>query len=94
MLDVREISNVTAAQWEDESLAAEGQRLDLELQRLEAETHVKQLIADSRTDCSCKTNYGETPLDAAKAASFKEIVKIIQGHHIETRVNGILHWPA
>jgi outer membrane protein TolC len=50
MLDVREISNVTAAQWEDESIAAEGQRLDLELQRLEAETHVKQLIADTTSD--------------------------------------------
>jgi outer membrane protein TolC len=50
MLDVREISNVTAAQWEDESLAAEGQRLDLELQRLEAETHVKQLIADTSAE--------------------------------------------
>ncbi|HEX3069546.1 MAG TPA: TolC family protein, partial [Thermoanaerobaculia bacterium] len=50
MLDVREISNVTAAQWEDESIAAEGQRLDLELQRLEAETHVKQLIADTSSD--------------------------------------------
>ncbi len=50
MLDLREISNVTAAQWEDESIAAEGERLDLELQRLEAETHVKQLIADTSAD--------------------------------------------
>jgi len=50
MLDVREISNVTAAQWEDEALAAEGQRLDLESQRIEAETHVKQLIADTSSE--------------------------------------------
>ncbi len=50
MLDVREISNVTAAQWENEAIAAEGERLDLELQQLEAETHVKQLIADTSGD--------------------------------------------
>ncbi|HEV8434655.1 MAG TPA: TolC family protein [Thermoanaerobaculia bacterium] len=46
-LAVREISNVTAAQWNDEALAAEGQLLDLDLQRLDAETRVKQLMKDT-----------------------------------------------
>lgn len=51
---------------------------------------VKLLIADSRTDSGCKTNYGETPLDAAKAANFKDIAKILEGHRIEARVNEFL----
>jgi outer membrane protein TolC len=46
-LETQEISNVTAAQWEDEAIVAESQLLDLELQRLEAETHVRQLMADT-----------------------------------------------
>ena len=47
MLQMQEISNVTAAQWQDEAIVAESQLLDLELQRLEAETHVKQLMGDT-----------------------------------------------
>ena len=47
MLEMQEISNVTAAQWQDEAIVAESQLLDLELQRLEAETHVKQLMGDT-----------------------------------------------
>jgi outer membrane protein TolC len=47
MLETQEISNVTAAQWEDEAIVAESQLLDLELQRLEAETHVRQLMGDT-----------------------------------------------
>lgn len=46
-LDAREISNVTAAQWQDEAIVAETQLLDLELQRLEAETHVRQLMGEA-----------------------------------------------
>ena len=47
MLVTQEISNVTAAQWEDEAIVAESQLLDLDLQRLEAETHVRQLMGDT-----------------------------------------------
>jgi outer membrane protein TolC len=47
MLETQEISNVTAAQWQDEAIVAESQLLDLELQRLEAETHVRQLMGDT-----------------------------------------------
>ncbi|HEX8618758.1 MAG TPA: TolC family protein [Thermoanaerobaculia bacterium] len=47
MLETQEISNVTAAQWQDEAIVAESQLLDLELQRLEAETHLKQLMGDT-----------------------------------------------
>lgn len=47
MLEMQEISNVTAAQWQDEAIVAESQLLDLELQRLEAETHVRQLMGDT-----------------------------------------------
>lgn len=50
MLEMQEISNVTAAQWQDEAIVAESQLLDLELQRLEAETHVKQLMGDTSGD--------------------------------------------
>ena len=50
MLEAGQISNITAAQWEDAALAAESQMVDLELQRLEAETRVKQLIGDTSKD--------------------------------------------
>ena len=50
MLEMQEISNVTAAQWEDQAIVAESQLLDLELQRLEAETHVRQLMGDPSTE--------------------------------------------
>ncbi len=45
-----EISNLTAAQWQDQALATESQLVDLELQRLEAETRLKQLMNDRSTD--------------------------------------------
>lgn len=47
MLEMQEISNVAAAQMQDEAIVAESQLLDLELQRLEAETHVRQLMGDT-----------------------------------------------
>jgi outer membrane protein TolC len=47
LLETQQISNVTAAQWEDEAIVAESQLLDLQLQRLEAETHVRQLMGDT-----------------------------------------------
>jgi outer membrane protein TolC len=47
MLEMEEISTVTASRWEDEAIVAESQLLDLELQRLEAETHVRQLMGDT-----------------------------------------------
>jgi outer membrane protein TolC len=42
-----EISNVTAASWQERALAAESRRVDLELQRIDAETRLKQLIGDT-----------------------------------------------
>jgi outer membrane protein TolC len=47
LVTTHEISNTIAAQWEDEALIAESQILDLDLQRLEAETHIKQLMGDT-----------------------------------------------
>lgn len=47
LLETQQISNVVAAQWEDEAIVAESQLLDLDLQRLEAETHVRQLMGDT-----------------------------------------------
>lgn len=47
MLDAGQISNITAAQWQDQALATESQLVDLELERLEAETRLKQLIGDT-----------------------------------------------
>jgi outer membrane protein TolC len=47
MLEMQEISNIVATQWQDEAIVAESQLLDLELQRLEAETHVRQLMGDT-----------------------------------------------
>jgi outer membrane protein TolC len=41
------ISNTTAAQWQDQALAAESMLVDLQLQRLDAETRLKQLIGDA-----------------------------------------------
>lgn len=50
MLEMQEISNLTASQWQDEAIVAESQLLDLELQRLEAETHVKQLMGETDSE--------------------------------------------
>lgn len=50
MLEMQEISNVAAAQWQDEAIVAESQLLDLDLQRLEAETHIKQLMGDTTSE--------------------------------------------
>jgi outer membrane protein TolC len=47
LLEVREISNVTAAQWQDEAIAAESELIALDLQHLDAETRLKQLIGDT-----------------------------------------------
>ena len=47
LLNVREISNVTAAQWQDEAIAAESELIALDLQHLDAEARLKQLIADT-----------------------------------------------
>jgi outer membrane protein TolC len=47
MLESGEISNLTATQWEDQALATESMLVDLELQRLESETRVRQLIGDT-----------------------------------------------
>ncbi|HUR79129.1 MAG TPA: TolC family protein, partial [Thermoanaerobaculia bacterium] len=45
-----EISNLTAAQWQDQALATESQLVDLELQRLDAETRLKQLMGDPSSE--------------------------------------------
>ncbi len=50
MLEAGEISNITATQWQDQALATESALVDLELQRLEAETRLKQLIGDTSTE--------------------------------------------
>lgn len=47
MLDAGQISNITAAQWEDQALSTESQLVELELARLEAETRLKQVIGDT-----------------------------------------------
>ncbi|HYC61348.1 MAG TPA: TolC family protein [Thermoanaerobaculia bacterium] len=47
MLEMQEISTVGASRLQDEAIVAESQLLDLELQRLEAETHVRQLMGDT-----------------------------------------------
>ena len=50
MLEVREISNTTAAQWQDEAIAAESDLIAIDLQRLDAETRLKQLIGDTGSE--------------------------------------------
>ena len=42
-----EISNVTAANWQERAFAAESRLVDLELQRIDAEARLKQLIGDT-----------------------------------------------
>ncbi|HEX7807582.1 MAG TPA: TolC family protein [Thermoanaerobaculia bacterium] len=46
MLDLGQITTTTAANWEEQALATESQRLDYELARLDAETRLKQLTGD------------------------------------------------
>ena len=63
MLDAGEISNITAARWQDQALATESMLVDLELQRLDAETRLKQLIGDT----SPATLHAELDLNAPDA---------------------------
>jgi outer membrane protein TolC len=46
MLELGQITNTTAASWEEQALATESRRLDYELSRLDAETRLKQLTGD------------------------------------------------
>jgi outer membrane protein TolC len=46
MLEAGQISNLVSAQWQDQALATESLLVDLELQRLDAETRLKQLLGD------------------------------------------------
>jgi len=70
MLEMQEISNVTAAQWQDEAIVAESQLLDLDLQRLEAETHVKQLMGDTTSErIEIVVPIDETPVRALSLAA-------------------------
>ncbi|HEX7830764.1 MAG TPA: TolC family protein, partial [Thermoanaerobaculia bacterium] len=50
MLDLGQITTTTAANWEEQALATESQRLDYELARLDAETRLKQLTGDLSND--------------------------------------------
>jgi len=74
LLAVNEISNATAAQWEDESLSAQSQLLALQLQRLDAETRVKQLMGDdSAEDITIDLSSGgqaPTPVRTGEAPVF------------------------
>lgn len=47
LLAENEISNLTAAQWQDEAFAAESQLLELELRQLEASSDLKRLMGDA-----------------------------------------------
>lgn len=44
------ISNTTAAQWEEQALAAQQMLVDLQLQRLDAETRLRQLLGDTSSE--------------------------------------------
>ena len=68
MLESGAISNVTAAQWQDQALATESELVDLELQRLEAETRLKQAIGDT----SGETLHASLDI-AAEEPSLKQI---------------------
>lgn len=59
MLEAGQISNVTATTWQDQALATESQLVDLELQRLEAETRLKQMTGDT----SAETLHARLELD-------------------------------
>jgi outer membrane protein TolC len=50
LLQDNTISNLTAAQWQDKAAAAELELLDLELERLKAQTRLKLLIDDASSE--------------------------------------------
>lgn len=58
-----DISLLTATQWKDQALATQSQYVDLELQRIEAETRLKQLIGDTSTE-PIHAVLGDVPLPA------------------------------
>ena len=47
MLEAGQISNAVAAQWQDQALVTESLLVELELDRLDAETRLKQLMGDT-----------------------------------------------
>jgi len=58
------ISNITAAQWEESSLAIRSRLLDLELRQLDAETKIRQFV-DDQIDPAI--DFEITPVDAEAA---------------------------
>jgi outer membrane protein TolC len=69
MLELGQITTSTAANWEEQALAAESQRLDYELARLDAETRLKQLIGDS----SNQTLLASIDLDSADRGAIQNV---------------------
>lgn len=47
LLELGQITNTTAANWEEQALVTESRRLDYELARLDAETRLRQLLGDT-----------------------------------------------
>ncbi len=74
MLEAGQISNVTAAQWQDQALATESQLVELELARLEAETRLKQLIGDT----SQETLHASLEIDNAPLLQEIRVDKIVE----------------
>jgi len=70
MLQAGLISNNVAAQWEDQALAAQATLVDLELQRLDAETRLKQLMGDTSEEPL------QVCLDSCGAAGFSPPTEI------------------
>ena len=58
------ISNITAAQWEESSLALRSRLLDLELRKLDAETKIRQYVDDS---IEPSISFDVTPVDTEAA---------------------------
>jgi outer membrane protein TolC len=69
MLELGQITTSTAANWEEQALAAESQQLDSELARLDAETRLRQLIGDA----SNETLLASIDLDAEERGAIQNV---------------------
>ena len=76
MLELGQITNTTAASWEEQALATESRRLDYELSRLDAETRLKQLTGDRTNETLlAEVDLNEPARSATQTISLDRLVE-------------------
>ncbi|HEX2834203.1 MAG TPA: TolC family protein [Thermoanaerobaculia bacterium] len=73
MLELGQITSTTAANWEEQALATESQRLDYELARMDAEARLKQLTGNSSNETLLASIDLDSHPDAKESAAIQSV---------------------